>query len=187
MRVRALAFLLLVASTSACGAKATDPPPPPPCDDKCRDGIAIRSVREMAKLAFNILLQGKPIGTHDESSPCPMGGTVRVFGSASSNATQGSTEVELTYVFDRCGYLAQDDEPEDNYNMVVSGTLVQNGTLAVQPTSTTALVMKSDSIAFSGTVYEPPIDFNETCPLTLGQNGNSLTGTICARPASNDL
>jgi hypothetical protein len=184
--MRPLLLLALVALAS-CGSGVSSPPPPPPCDEECKDGVAIRALREMAKLAFNVTLQGKPVGTHDQTTPCPMGGSARIFGTASSNATQGSTEVDLTYVFDQCGYVFKDDDPEDNYQMVLTGTLTQKGTLTVQPTATTAVIMKSDSMSFAGKVYDPPIDYVAICPVTLGQNGNALTGTICERVAGVDL
>src|SRR5262249_2516535 len=91
------AVLLLVLAVSACGTKAAATAPPP-CDGTCQDGIAIRALRETAKLAFNLTLQGKPVGQHDETTPCPLGGSVHVFGVATSNAVQGATEVDLTYV-----------------------------------------------------------------------------------------
>lgn len=172
---------------SACQADATPPPPPPPCDEECTDGIAILAVREAAKLAFNVMLQGKPVGDHDETKPCPFGGTARVFGNATSNATQGATEVRLTYVFAGCAGLSKDDEAKENYELRLTGTLTQEGILAVQPSATSALIMKSDTMKIEGTVYDPPKDYNADCPLELGQNGNALTGKICGRETKTQL
>ncbi len=179
--------VLCVTASAGCQVDATPPPPPPPCDQKCQDAVAIQAIRETAKLAFNISLQGKPVGTHDVTTPCPFGGAVRIVGTATSNAMQGATEVELTYVMDGCSYLFKDDDPEDNYRTKLTGVLTQVGVIAVQPTATTALIMKSDSITFEGTVYDPPIDYVATCPVELAQNGNKLTGTICGREATTDL
>jgi hypothetical protein len=192
MRARSLFIVaglaaLCVTASAGCQADATPPPPPPPCDQKCQDAVAIQAIRETAKLAFNIMLQGKPVGAHDETTRCPFGGAVRVVGTATSNAMQGATEVDLTYVMDGCSYLFKDDDPEDNYRTKLTGTLTQVGVIAVQPTATSALVMKSDSITFEGTVYDPPIDYVVTCPVELAQNGNKLTGTICGREAVTDL
>jgi hypothetical protein len=172
---------------AGCQADATPPPPPPPCDQKCQDAVAIQAIRETAKLAFNISLQGKRVGAQDATTPCPFGGAVRIVGTATSNAMQGATEVNLTYVMDRCSYLFKDDEPADNYRTRITGVLTQVGIIAVQPSATTALVMKSDSITFDGTVYDPPIEYVATCPVELAQNGNKLTGTICGREAVTDL
>jgi hypothetical protein len=181
---------LALASSAAvvgCGTAATAPPKPPPCDEACKDGVAIKALRETTKLAFNLTLQGKPVGTHDLTTPCPLGGGVRVFGTATSNAVQGATEVRLTYVLADCGYLFKDDDAKDNYSMRLSGTMTQEGILAVQPSATSALVMKSDMMKLSGTVYDPPLDYAAECPVELGQNGNKLTGTICGRDAHTDL
>ena len=185
--VTTLATSLLLVIASGCGSAATPVPKPPPCDEECKDGIAIKALRETTKLAFNLTLQGKAVGSHDLTTPCPLGGTARVFGTASSNALQGSTEVQLTYVLTDCGYLFKDDDADDNYTMKLSGTMTQTGIIAVQPSATTALVMKSDPMSFAGTVYDPPLDYAAVCPVVLGQNGNTLTGKLCGRTASTEL
>jgi hypothetical protein len=179
-----LGALLVLAG---CGTKATSPPAAPPCDEECKDEIALRALRETTKLAFNLTFQGKPVGTYDLSTSCPLGGTARVSGTATSNAIQGATQVKLTYVLVGCGYLFKDDEPKENYKMILSGTMTQEGVIAVQPSATSALVMKSGSIVFAGTVHDPPIDYAAECAVELGQNGNVLTGTICGREAKTDL
>jgi hypothetical protein len=188
--LRALTLLSLVVTAmggSGCGADATPPPPPPPCDDKCKDGIVILAVRETAKLAYNLTLQGKPVGPQDGRTPCPFGGNVHVFGTASSNAIQGTTEVSLTYEMNGCSYQFTDDDPDDNYKTKLTGTLVQTGIIAVQPGSSTALIMKSESMQFEGTVHDPPIDVTLTCKMDLAQSGNILNGKLCDRDVKRDL
>ncbi len=172
---------------AGCGTAATPPPKPPPCDEECKDGVAIKAIRETTKLAFNLTFQGKPVGTHDLTTPCPLGGAARVFGTATSNALQGATEVKLTYVLAECKYLFKDDDAEDNYSMTLTGTMTQEGILAVQPTATSAIIMKSELMKMTGTVYDPPLDYAAECPVELGQNGNKLTGKICGREAQTDL
>jgi hypothetical protein len=179
--------LTLAIVVPGCGASANTTPPPP-CDQACRDGVAIKALREGMKLVFNLTLQGKPVGQHDVTVPCPLGGKARVFGEASSNAVQGATEVKLTYVLDACGYSQKDNTPRNNHALTATGTVTQFGTLAVQPTATTALVMKSDAITLKGTVYDPPLDYDEkACPLALSQSGNQLSGTVCGRQAGTGL
>jgi len=152
------------------------------------DGIALRSLRETMKLVYNITLQGKPVGAQDETTPCPLGGSARVFGTATSNPVQGATEVELTYELSNCAYLELDDEPDETYDMTLDGTVTQSGTLAVQPTATTALLMRSDSVTLDGSVYDPPRDFHEeNCVVDVAQSGNDLSGTFCGREAGVDL
>jgi hypothetical protein len=170
---------------SACQA---EPPPSPPCGDDCVDGIALRSLREMMKLVYNITLQANPVGAQDESIDCPLGGSAHVFGTATSNAAQGATEVDLTYEFEDCLYIELDDEPDETYRMTIDGTITQVGTMAVQPSATTALVMESDSVTFDGTVHDPPRDFHEeNCVIDVAQNGNDLSGLFCGREAGVDL
>lgn len=174
-------MIVLALVLAACGTKVNEPPPPPPCEQKCIDEGIARSVRETAKLAYNLTLQGKPVGPQDATTPCPLGGTVHVYGTATSNAVQGATEVSLTYELDACAYLLQDDAPQNNYRMNLTGVLTQKGIIAVQPTATTALNFESGGITFEGTVYEPPVPAKGTCPMRFGQNGNNLSGLICDR------
>jgi hypothetical protein len=167
---------------AGCGDKT--PPPSPPCEQECRDGVALRALRESMKFAFNHTFQGEDAGTHDETTDRFIRGTARVFGDATSNTQLGTTRVELTYVFSEAAYYQKDNEPRENFVMVVDGTITQKGTLAVQPSSPTALVMRSDSITLVGKVYDPPIDYLETaCPVELNQNGNRVSGLLCGRVA----
>jgi hypothetical protein len=176
----ACAVALLAASCSGPSNKAEEAPKP--CDQRCRDESATRALRETLKLVFNLALQGKPVGAQDATAPCPLGGSARVRGTVTSNAIVGTNEVKLTYTLDGCAYLLRDDEPKNNYRMSFTGTLTQEGVMAVQPTITSALVMKSDAMKLSGTVYEPPIPYEEPkCAVSLGQNGNQLFGTVCER------
>jgi len=170
----------------ACGAE--DPPPSPPCDQACQDAVAVRSLRETMKLVYNLTLQANPVGPQDESTPCPLGGDARVFGEATSDSMQGATQVALTYELNDCVYMERDEEPEENYAMMLSGVLTQEGIIAVQPSASTALLINGNSVSFLGAVYDPPIEYQaQACPVILGQSGNQLAGTICDRPAGLDL
>lgn len=164
-----------------CG-DGNKPAPAPPCDSACQDGVALRGVREMLKLAYNLTLQGQPVGPQDRTHACPEGGTVHVFGTASSNAVQGSTTVDLTYVFDQCAYLQKDATPEENYSLTLEGTITEQGTLAVQPSSSTAAMFASDALTITGTVHDPPFPFDaDGCATTFTQNGNDVSGALCGR------
>ena len=166
------------------GCSGPDPEPSPPCEQKCQDGNALRALRETLKLAFNLTLQGNDVGAQDETTACPMGGAARVFGQATANAIQGAIEVDLTYQLMQCAYLQRDEDPPENYDMTLNGTVLQKGTIAVQPSVTTALNMSSEAMSFSGNVYDPPIEYQEdACSVVMGQNGNRVSGTICEREA----
>jgi hypothetical protein len=72
--------------------------------------------------------------------------------------------------------------------MVVSGTLEQEGILAVQPTATTALAMKSAGVSLVGTVYDPPVAYEErACPVLLSQSGSRISDVLCGRDTTTDL
>lgn len=184
MSFRWIALAFVIGCSSASSGPA---PQPPPCDEKCKDGVAIKALRETMKLAFNLTFQGKPVGEHDLTTPCPLGGAARVAGTATSNPFQGTTEVKLTYVLTDCHYLFKDDDANDNYSMKFSGTISQEGVIAVQPSATSALVMKSEVVKLDGTVYDPPVEYKAECPVELGQNGNDVTGRICGRETKTDL
>jgi hypothetical protein len=178
--------LLLAFGALACGAE--DPPPSPPCEQQCQDNVAVRALREMMKLAYNLTIYTNPVGPQDETTPCPQGGQVRVFGEATANTLQGANIVSLTYTFSSCGHIERDDEARENYDMTLEGEVAQQGTMAVQPTSTTALVIYSASMTMSGTVYDPPLEYRaEACEVLLGQDGNNVSGSLCGRIAGVDM
>jgi hypothetical protein len=181
-----LASLLLLLAAPSCTDDSA--PSAPPCDDACRDDTAARSLREIIKLVYNLTLQGNAIGEQDETTRCPHGGTARVAGVASSNAEQGANELALGYELQDCAYQHKDDDADESYDVVISGVVTEHGTLAVQPTATTALIFESEAISISGTVYDPPFDYAESdCALRLAQNGNHLSGSWCEREIGFDL
>ncbi len=184
----ALTRLGALAALAACSSTSAAVEGPPPCEQVCQDNGAARAVRETVKLVYNLTLQGKSVGAQDATVDCPRGGRAHVFGEASSNANQGTTEVKLTYELTGCAYTQRDDDVDETYDVTLTGTLTQVGVLAVQPGTSTALVMKSPSFTLVGTVHEPAIEYRaERCELTFTQNGNRLTGSVCGRPVGLDL
>ena len=183
---RGLTTLLLVATSAGCADDAA--PQAKPCDEECRDESAARSLREIIKVVYNTTLQSNDVGEQDETTRCPLGGSARVSGSATSVAEQGATELDLVYELTGCQYLQRDDEAAENYDVTISGVVTEQGILAVQPTATTALIFESDSISVAGTVYDPPFDYAEPdCALRLGQDGNRFSGLWCGRKLGFDL
>lgn len=215
MQVRQLAIGLFFSGfvTLACSAcngggstKTT-----PPCDQMCEDDVGARAIRETLKQVFNGALQSKPVGAQDVTYACsPLGGTAHVTGTATSNADVGTTSVDLTYVLDHCHYVRVDNDPTQSYDITLTGTIVENGTIAVQPGQATSLSVTSDDAVLSGNVYSPPLAYDEPqaddvadaaaddagdagtsgapgCEVTLAQNGNQLSGTICGRAVGLNL
>jgi hypothetical protein len=182
---RAFAWLcgwMVAGLGGGCGSSVAPAPAPKECNAECQDKITVRATRELLKLAFNLTLQGKPVGAQNEQAVCPLGGFVRVTGEATANAQQGSTNVNLEYEFFDCVYESKDDDLEENYRVTLSGLVGQRGVIAVQPSSTTALQMRSQAVTLSGTVYNPAIPVELTaCTMQLQQDGNELTGTLCER------
>lgn len=181
--VVSLAVVLGLGAVSGCGSKAA--PAAATCDQACIDGIALRSVRETLKLVFNLTLQGNATGPQDETTACPQGGTARVYGLATSNSVQGATMIDLTYELDHCAYLSKNSTATRNYDVTITGTVTEVGTLAVQPTANTALLLDSMALGITGTVNDPPSDYHrDPCPLKVTQNGSDVTGTWCGAPVS---
>ena len=195
--VRFVSFALVTAGSAlgvamtsmlACGGGVGSAPASPPCDQACQDDVAVTAFRDTMKLAFNLTLQGNPVGAQDASKLCPLGGKVTVSGTATSNASQGTTDVNLTYVFDGCAYSQSDTNPTQTYSITVTGTATEQGTLSQQPTATTALTLASNSMTLTGTVYAPPINYEaKDCAITLGQSGNRLGGSLCGRSVGASL
>ena len=173
------------ALAAALGCGGHPPAPLPPCEQQCQDGTALRALRETMRVAYNGELMGMPVGMQDATYDCLEGGTAHVFGDASSNPAQGSTFVNLTYVFTNCVHFAvPSPTPERNYQMTLNGTATEHCTIAVQPTATTSLRIKSDAMSFDGEVNDPPIKYHEeSCPVDVAQDGNNLSGLLCGRPA----
>jgi hypothetical protein len=178
-----------LALTTGCGSKS--PPTSPPCEQDCKDGVALRALRETMKYAYNAIVQNRPIGPQDGSIEFALGGTVRVFGFVTSDPLQGVTKVEpLTYVFTNAKYLRKDEAPEQNYDITIDGTLEQRGVIAVQPSSTTALTIEtlnedggsegSTRVSIFGEVYDPPLSYDESgCTVVVTQSGNNVSGHFC--------
>ena len=170
---------LLSVALLGCGE---DGQGPRTCDDACRDRSAMRAMRETLKLVYNLTLQGKPVGEQDVRTRCPLGGSARVVGTAFSNPEQGATLVELSYELDACAYVQRDDDAEESYATTIDGTILQSVIIAVQPSATTALRIEAEAIDISGTVYDPPFDYEERgCAIVLNQSGNHLGGVWCGR------
>jgi len=180
--------MLGIASLVACGGSGGGSSATPACDMACQDGVALVALRDAIKTVYNVTLQGQPVGPQNASTKCPLGGMASVSGTATSNADQGTTTVSLTYVFTACAYSETDSDPTQTFDMTLGGTITETGTIAVQPSSTTALDFTSAAMTFEGTVYGPPIDYTaKGCAVQLGQNGNDLSGTLCGRNAGTAL
>ncbi len=186
-RARLMLFALVCClGSSACGA-GSHPAAAAPCDEACQDNVAVRGVRTVLKYAFNFTVQGRPVGAQDAKTDClPFNGTqgsAHVVGDATSNAVQGASFIDLSFDFQTCNYSAPPDpEAAQNFTVTLAGVISERGTLAVQPSSTTALLLHSDALDITGTVYDPPLDYAATgCVLDLNQNGNDVAGTLCGR------
>jgi hypothetical protein len=194
------ALAAMFASTGGCASPS--PPASPTCEQDCQDGVALRALRETMKYAFNLIVQNQPVGPQDGGVDLVLGGKVRVFGVATADPLQGVSNVDLTYVFTNVHNLRKDDAPEQNYDVTIDGTLTQNGHIAVQPSSTTALIIATvaeDAGADGGTrvtivgkVYDPPLDYvarpdagaaESECTVAVNQSGNNVSGYFCGRKA----
>jgi len=188
--MKRVASLLVIACFVSCGSSGGGSSTTPACDAACRDGVALLGLRLLIKQVYNTQLQTKPVGPQDSgTTTCPFHiGSAMVSGTASSNADQGTTTVNLTYVFTNCLYSQIDSDPTQTFNLTLDGTITEVGTIAVQPSSTTALEFTSSSFSLDGSVYGPPINYAQKgCSVKLAQNGNNLSGILCGRDAGTTL
>ena len=184
---RALAISAL--AVAGCGA-GPRPAPAPPCDQSCQDGSALLGLRSAMKVAYNFKVAAQPVGAQDAMTPCisfdgAKGGTVHIFGDATVNAEQGASIVSLSYDFEKCLFSAPPDPTAaQNFSLKLTGLVTEQGTISVQPTATTALLIESDSLSVAGTVYDPPVDYAvSNCALSVIQDGNAVSGALCGRRA----
>jgi len=181
-----VAFVGLAAALASGCAAGNAPAAPPPCDQVCKDSVAMRSLREAMRFAYNFTLQGKPIGMQDQTGPCPPPGigSFHIVGDGQVNALLGLTTVDLTYTFTSCRLaLPKSTTPERNYTMTLDGAVTEKGTLAMGG-PTTAVIISSAGFSFSGTVYDPPNVYDEMgCAVDARQDGNTVSGMICGRMA----
>src|SRR5688572_17402659 len=113
-RMTKILGLVLLSVTVACeGSEEATTTEVPVCDQACKDATALRAVRETMKLAFNLGLQGKPVGPQDVTVSCSKGGKVHITGTATANPVHGTTQVVLTYAFDKCAYAQKATEPKE--------------------------------------------------------------------------
>jgi hypothetical protein len=182
---QAMTRLFAIALLAGAGCAGASPSPPPTCDQICADGVALRAVRSAMKAGFNRTLQGKDAGMQDEMSSCLGAGSGHIHGNVETNATVGTMDVDLTYEFEGCRIvLPADPTPAKNLFMAITGTITEKGIISAQPTSTTSLIFGSSAMSFSGTVYSPPVAYEQTdCALDFTQDGNLVAGTVCGRPA----
>jgi hypothetical protein len=90
--------------------------------------------------------------------------------------------VSLTYQVPGClSENKNDPTPEQNFSLVITGTLTEVGTLGGG--NTNAVVIRGDGVSFSGSVFDPAYEYVETCDLDLVQNGNNVSGRLCGRTA----
>src|SRR4029077_12831626 len=115
-----------VVAVLGCGGSSS-PPDAAACGASCMDAIAVRALRDTIKDVYNVTLQGKPVGAQDQTIQCFLGGTAHVYGEATSNADQGTTTVSLTYDLVSCAYSETDTDPNQTFNMTLSGRVTENG------------------------------------------------------------
>jgi hypothetical protein len=188
-RIALAACTLSLCAVTGCGV-GPHPAPAPPCDQTCQDGAALLGLRSAMKAVYNFTVAAKHVGPQDATTPCVSfdgshGGSVHLFGDATVNAVQGASIVSLSYDLKNCLYSAPPDPTADqNFSLTLTGLVTEQGTLSVQPTATTALLIESDSLTVSGTVYDPPLDYAASgCALSVIQNGNAVSGAFCGRSA----
>jgi hypothetical protein len=176
-------FLFGALALVGCGSPTPAPAPPVTCDTTCADGIVLYALRQTMMLVYNEALTGNEAGVQDGGGECLTGAAV-VGGTAVPDGGVGSIGVSLSYDFSVCQLLRKETTPGHDYDLTFAGTVSEDGANAVLSTATMTLAIKSDALSFSGTVYDPPIQYEgSSCVVDVTQNGNDVVGTICGRKA----
>jgi hypothetical protein len=183
LSLAAAALLSPLALASCSGPSTPEPPPPAACAQDCQDAVVVRALRETIRIAFNLGLQGEPVGEQDKTLPCPEGGKVHITGTATTDASTGTNIIDLTYDFAGCRAIKTLSGRDGTYDITWTGVVVESGKISNLSGSTTALVFSCDSLVFTGNITDsaPPLAVEDACKLTLTQDGSTLSGTLCGR------
>ena len=137
------------------------------------DASVVYGVLDTEVFIFDQALVGQPAGAQDLTVDCPLGGTVHILGSTSSDAT---AVIDLTLSMAGCSNSGS------GYDLTMDGDLAWSGSF--RSSGYKALSTTSDELSVSGEVDDGPVD--DTCALAVtdrGEDGevSSVSGEWCGR------
>lgn len=137
------------------------------------DALVVYGILDTEIFLFDQNLVGQPTGAQDLTVDCPLGGTVHITGTTTSD-TQAT--VDLTYDFSGCANSGS------GYDLALTGAVLLSGSF--DGTGYKALSSVSDSLAVIGSVDAADVD--DTCALAVTDRGSSgeasvVSGQWCDR------
>jgi hypothetical protein len=111
----------------------------------------------------------------------PEGGKVHITGTAVTEPATGTNVLSLTYDFQECHVLKALSGHDDTYELTWTGAVLEKGKISNISGSTTALTFTTDSLQYEGTVSDTTTPVSATCPLSLTQDGSTVSGKLCGR------
>lgn len=144
------------------------------------DEMVVYGALDTEIFLFDQQLVGMPTGAQDLTAACPLGGTVHIVGSTTSD-TQAT--VDLVYTFADCGGTGS------GYDLSFTGDVLFSGSFA--STGYKALASTSDLLEVVGVVSADgeSVEVDEACDLAVTDRGeagqqSAVSGEWCGRSVS---
>jgi hypothetical protein len=154
------------------------------------DGATVWALLNSIVDFYNQNLAGRPVGSQNVTADCPGGGTVTITGSSGYSSSNAITTSNLTYAMSGCQTSQISADGNTVAAIATTGTVTETGSWNI-PDYKSGKYQSTGSLIMTGTVNVTgfaPATINQSCNVGLTHNisgsTNTLTGTICDRPAS---
>ncbi len=171
-----LLFLLSCSDTSNSDSEISQ------SDKDMYTGYAI--IDSIAQI-YNINFAGKPVGSINTNTTCPIGGNVVITGSTGYSQNNGITTVDLSFVMTDC---KTQKHTENNIDISTSltGTITWKGSFD-SSRDYDATNYQSESLKIQASIKVPnhkETIIDETCKFAATITNKTVSGSICSRSFS---
>lgn len=146
------------------------------CTGACVDlqvGIALVS---LCNTLYNTNLAGKPVGRHDVSASCPLGGQAHMTGNVGKSSSDAITTVNLTYAMTGCRVRS------NSIDVAFDGTVTLAGSF--DATSYQSENASSKALSYSGSFAGAAVA-GTACDAHVNDDTTAsprYSGSLCGRP-----
>ena len=148
-----------------------------------RDQVTTEGILAAADALFEEHIAGRPLGSHDLTVTCPLGGSVRITG------TTASDRILLTYDLSDCRLEPSSVDASSSVDITLTGELTQDvvpGATASEGTAT--LTATNLSMRGSATYGSEEGDIDEQCDVAMSLLASEASlagvGELCGRPVT---
>lgn len=179
---------MLISVASLVAMACTDPLPPDTLQRTIFDNAIAQAQMQTTIILYDNHIAGKLTGNIDIQVSCPDGGSSRITGTVVPAASDGLTNIDLTFAMNAC-YAVLSGASGDRTSLRTTGILRK--TASFSASAATASYQSSGNLAVSGTLrhvinsrthLEPSID--ESCAFAATATRTQATGSYCGRPFS---